>query len=48
MNSGWIIIKFSQGQIAENPDACCKEFAKLLDRLSLDTTVLPSFTNIPD
>ena len=48
VNSGWIIIKFSQGQIAENPADCCKEFAKLLDRLSLDTTVLPSFTNIPD
>jgi uncharacterized membrane-anchored protein YhcB (DUF1043 family) len=48
MNSGWIIIKFSQGQIAEDPAACCKEFAKLLDRLSLDTTVLPSFANIPD
>jgi hypothetical protein len=48
MNAGWIIIKFSQGQIAEDPAACCKEFAKLLDRLSLDTTVLPSFANIPD
>jgi hypothetical protein len=48
VNSGWIIIKFSQGQISENSAACCKEFAKLLDRLSLDTSVLPSFANIPD
>lgn len=48
INSGWIIIKFSQGQIAENPAACCKEFAKLLDRLSLDISVLPNFANIPD
>ena len=48
VNSGWIIIKFSQGQIAENPADCCKEFAKLLDRLSLDITVLPSFADISD
>ena len=48
VNSGWIIIKFSEGQITENPAACCKEFAKLLDRLSLDITVLPSFADISD
>jgi hypothetical protein len=48
VNAGWIIIKFSQSQISENSPACCQEFAKLLDRLSLDTTVLPSFANIPD
>ena len=48
MNAGWIIIKFSQEQISGDSSACCREFAKLLDRLSLDTTVLPSFANIPD
>lgn len=48
VNSGWIIIKFSEGQITENSAACCKEFAKLLDRLSLDITVLPSFADISD
>ncbi len=45
---GWIIIKFSQEQILENSIECCKEFAKLLDRLSIDKTVLPSFADIPD
>jgi len=45
VNAGWIIIKFSQQQVLENSVACCQEFAKLLDRLSLDTTVLPSFEN---
>ncbi len=48
VNAGWITIKFSQEQISEDVSACCREFAKLLDRLSLDTTVLPSFANIPD
>jgi hypothetical protein len=45
---GWIVIRFSEQQVLENLDYCCQEVAKLLDRLSLDTTVLPSFVNIPD
>ncbi len=45
---GWIIIKFSQEQILQNSIECCKEFAKLLDRLSIDKTVLPNFIDTPD
>ena len=45
---GWIIIKFSQEQILQSSAECCKEFAKLLDRLSLDNTVLPNFVDTPD
>jgi hypothetical protein len=48
VDSGWIMIKFSQKQILQSSDACCKEFAKLLDRLSLDTSVLSNFEAIPD
>ncbi|MBD2186931.1 hypothetical protein [Pseudanabaena mucicola] len=48
LNSGWIMIKFAQDQIDQNPEACCKELAKLLDRLSLDPSVLPQFANISD
>lgn len=48
LNSGWIMIKFAQEQIVQNPEACCKEFAKLLDRLSLDPSVLPQFADISD
>ncbi len=43
VDSGWILIKFSQKQILQSSAACCKEFAKLLDRLSLDTSVLSNF-----
>ena len=45
---GWIILKFSQEQILQSSTECCKEFAKLLDRLSLDLTVLPNFAETPD
>ncbi len=48
VDSGWIMIKFSQQQILQSSDACCKEFAKLLDRLNLDTFVLSNFDAIPD
>jgi hypothetical protein len=48
VDSGWIMIKFSQKQIAQSSTACCKEFAKLLNRLSLDPSVLSNFDAIPD
>ncbi len=48
VDSGWIMIKFSQKQILQSSAACCKEFAKLLDRLSLDPSVLSNFDAIPD
>jgi len=48
VDSGWIIIKFSQEQISQSAAECCKEFAKLLDRLSIDPTVLSSFADTPD
>lgn len=48
VDSGWIIIKFSQEQISQSTAGCCKEFAKLLDRLSIDPTVLSSFADTPD
>ena len=48
VDSGWIIIKFSQEQISQSAVECCKEFAKLLDRLSIDPTVLSNFADTPD
>ncbi len=48
VDSGWIIIKFAQEQILQSSTECCKEFAKLLDRLSFDDTVLPKFADTPD
>lgn len=48
VDSGWVIIKFTQEQILRNPTECCKEFAKLLNRLSLDESVLPKFADTAD
>ncbi len=48
VNLGWIMIKFSQEQILQNSMECCKEFARLLDRLSFDQNVLAKFTDTPD
>lgn len=48
VDSGWVIIKFTQEQILRNPAECCKEFAKLLNRLSLDDSILPKFASTAD
>ena len=48
VDSGWIIIKFAQEQILQSSTECCKEFAKLLDRLSFDHNVLTKFADTPD
>ena len=48
LDAGWIIIKFTQVQIAQHPTACVKEFAKLLDRLSIDPSLLNKVENVPD
>lgn len=48
VDSGWIIIKFAQEQILQSSTECCKEFAKLLDRLSLDPHILTRFADTPD
>ncbi len=48
LDSGWIILKFTQVQISQHPAECVKEFAKLLDRLSIDPSLLPKFENVAD
>lgn len=48
VDSGWIIIKFSEEQILQNSNECCREFAKIVNRLSIDETVLPKFADVPD
>ena len=48
LDAGWIIIKFTQVQISQAPMECIKEFAKLLDRLSIDPSLLPKFEDVPD
>jgi hypothetical protein len=48
VDSGWIVIKFSHKQILQSSAQCCKEMAKLLDRLSIDPSALPNLEDIPD
>ena len=48
LDSGWIMIKFSHKQVLQSSVQCCKELAKLLDRLSIDPSALPNFEDIPD
>lgn len=48
INANWIIIKFAEAQIQRKTLECCKEFAKLLDRLSLDPKPIDQLTDVAD
>jgi hypothetical protein len=48
INTNWIIIKFTEDQIQDKPLECCREFAKLLDRLSLDPNPMEQLADVSD
>ena len=47
-NRGWIVIRFSEEQIALYPDSCCKTIAQQIAELTRDTSILNRFANVPD
>jgi hypothetical protein len=44
----WFVIRFSEKQIIEQPESCCKAIAKLIADTTLDSSFLNRFINIPD
>lgn len=48
INANWIVIKFAEAQIQHKTLECCKEFAKLLDRLSLDPNAIEQLADVAD
>ncbi len=48
INANWIIIKFAEDQIQRQTLECCREFAKLLDRLSLDLQPITRLADAKD
>ncbi|MDV3002566.1 MAG: hypothetical protein N5P05_004221 (plasmid) [Chroococcopsis gigantea SAG 12.99] len=47
-NSNWFVIHFSEGQALQQPEACCKEIAKLIAYCTGDTSILSQFATVPD
>ena len=47
-NRGWIVIRFSEEQIALYPDSCCKTIAQQIAEITRDASILSQFDNIPD
>ena len=46
--AGWAVIRFSEKQIFEQPDSCCKFIAQYHAFKTLDNSILSGFDNIPD
>lgn len=45
---GWIVIRFSEEQIARYPDSCCKTIAQVIAQTIKNESILNRFANIPD
>ena len=45
---GWIVIRFSEEQVARYPHSCCKTIARQIAELTRDTSILNRFADIPD
>jgi len=48
LSQGWFIIRFSERQIIEQPDACCKTIAQCVREIVQDDRFLEKFTDTPD
>lgn len=48
LRKGWIVIRFSEEQIAKYPKSCIKAIATVISEITNDTSILTPFKNIPD
>lgn len=48
LEKGWFVIRFSERQIVEQPDSCCKVIAKSVTQIIPDISLLDQFSDIPD
>lgn len=48
LRKGWIVIRFSEEQIAKYPKSCIKSIATVISEITNDTSILAPFKNIPD
>ena len=45
---GWIVIRFSEEQVARYPHSCCKTIARQIAEITRETSILNRFDNISD
>lgn len=48
MDAGWIVVRFSESQVIQSPQSCCKAIATLLDRLWGVPQLMHQFADVPD
>lgn len=47
LNWGWIVIRFSEAQVVQHPEACCKTIASVVATLTSDSTLMLPFQPVP-
>ncbi|MEH1957688.1 hypothetical protein [Nostoc sp.] len=48
LDKGWVVIRFSEEQIAKYPKSCIKTIATVISEITKDKSILSQFMNIPD
>ena len=48
IDTGWIVVRFSEPQVMQSPQSCCKAIATLLDQLWGLPQLMHRFADIPD
>jgi hypothetical protein len=48
VDAGWIVMRFSESQVTQSPQSCCKAIATLLDQLWGVPQLMHRFADIPD
>jgi hypothetical protein len=48
MDARWIVVRFSETQVIQSPQSCCKAIATLLDRLWGLPQLMHRFADVPD
>lgn len=48
LSQGWCVLRFSQAQVQQFPDSCCKALATLIHQIFEDASILAPFESIAD
>lgn len=47
LNSGWVVIRFSEQQVVKSPESCCKTIASTIATLTGDSALMNAFRQVP-
>jgi len=48
LDRGWVVIRFAESQVIQQPESCCKEIAKIIAEALADPALLKPFAQVPE